>query len=632
MYDNEEEIKKKRRNLLIIIGVVIAAILLLLILIVSSSGKGGDDGGNGNKELGCELEVVEGTLGANGTYTSQVTVGFKRIDVISDKYNVEVKIGTSETNARKKDTYTITKSGTYPLVGFVQDEMGNKGSCSLEVKVSLSEPSCELEVKSGTLGENGWYSSDVVVGFKTMSSNSEDTKIEKYYLEEETVTLDEGDEVERADNKKEEDNGTYTVSKDQISGVKGYVIDSNGVIGTCRITVKKDTKAPTCKLKVVDGTPNSSGIYEKTPVVGFADATDDISDIAEKGVGIEKNYTENTYAAEGKGTVKVTGYVKDNAGNEGTCTLEVKRPAGTTPTPTPTPTPQPGGKTSYPTCSINLSSENGGKSLGNDVYVGGVKATLKYSTTNGASVTQYGISESQGINGKTTYTVSGAKSYTIYGQVKDSYGNVGNCSKKFTIKAGYLLYDKVNIGDRVAYNAGVWSDGNGTVSTASESFSGYRSGTSRNNGVKCSDNDAGVQHGWVVMAKSNNLVVLVHAGTPECFYHSNDVDANSSIAKMNQRAQGYLNPNYAQQAMALSCSTAGVTCTKGTYMTGIHNPGNHYYLATASGNGKLLWGIDNTGRTTEFSRRAYGIRPVIVLKSTVMTTGQKDSYGAWVLS
>lgn len=627
MYDNEEEIKKKRRNLLIIIGVVVLAIILLLILIVSS-GSSNNDKPPVEKELGCTLEVTEGTQGSNGTYVSQVVVGFKNVEVVSEEYQVTATIGTSD-SPRNKETYTITKSGTYNLNGYVQDEMGNKGTCSLQVVVSLSEPSCELEVKSGTLGDNDWYKSDVEVGFKTMSSNSEATKIEKYYLEEDSVSLDDGEEVTKADNN-EGSLETYKVTKNQASTIKGYVIDSNGVIGTCKITVKKDSEAPTCKLKVESGTPNEQGLYKDVPVVGFAEATDAVSDLAEKGIGIEKNYKEETYAVTGEGTTKVVGYVRDKAGNEGTCTLEVKRPTSSTPTPTPQPQPQPQHKTSYPSCSITLS---GGTGLGNNTYVGTVTATLSSkTTTNGAAVTQYGIGTSQGLNGKTSYSSGNAGNYTVYGMVKDSYGNVGYCNKTFTIKAGYLLYDKVNVGDLVDYNAGVWSDGNGKVSNVSESFSGYTSGTSKNNGVKCNSTDKGAKHGWVVMAKTNGNVILVHAGTPECFFHDRSVSASSSIQKMNQRAQGYINPNYAESASALSCSSTGMSCNKGSYVGGVHAIGSHYYLATAGSAGTLLYGVRFDNQVAEFSNWAYGIRPVIVLKSTTLTTGNKDSRGAWVLT
>ena len=117
---------------------------------MSGGSKGGDT--PTEKKMGCELEVTEGTQGPNGVYTTQVTVGFKNIDKVSDKYQVDAKIGTTENNPRNKETYTITKSGTYQLNGYVKDERGNSGTCSIEVKVSLSEPSCELEIKSGTLG------------------------------------------------------------------------------------------------------------------------------------------------------------------------------------------------------------------------------------------------------------------------------------------------------------------------------------------------------------------------------------------------------------------------------------------------------------------------------------------------
>ena len=632
MYDNEEEIKKKRRNLLIVIGLVVVSILLLLILIISKSGSG-KGGEVENKELGCTLEVSEGTMGSNGTYTSQVVVSFKEVQVVSEEYRVTGTIGTSD-SPRNKETYTITKSGTYNLNGYVKDEMGNQGTCSLEVKVSLSEPSCELEIKKGTVGQNGWYTTDVEVGFKTMSSNSEATKIEKYYLEEEIVSLDDEEEVTRADNNNKASE-TLTVTKNQITTVKGYVVDSNGVIGSCSIKVMKDAAEPTCKLKVESGTPNSSGLYTDTPVVGFAEATDEVSDIAEQGIGIEQNYTEKTYAVTGEGTTKVIGYVKDKAGNEGTCSIEIKRPTTSTPPvqptpPTPTTPDPPSGQKSYPSCQIALS---GGYGLGNNNYVGTITASFtSKSSTNGATITQYGIGTSDSLNGKATYSVSSPGTYTIRGMVKDSYGNVGKCSKTFTLKAGDMLYNKVVVGDLVSYNAGVWSDGNGQVSTAPESFSGYRSGTSKNNGVKCDSSDTGAKHGWVVLAKTDGKVVLVHAGTPECFYHERSVAASTSIAKLNERAQGYKNPNYAESASMLSCSSTGITCNKGSYLSGIHKTGTHYYLATAGSASTLLTGVRYDGQVAEFSNRAYGVRPVIVLKANTLTTGKKDANGAWILT
>ena len=531
MYDSEEEIKRKRRNLFIIIGVVVAIIFILLILIVSNSGKKSNNK-EPEKKMGCELEVKEGVAGSNGTYTTQVVVGFKRIDVIKKEYSLKSTIGTTD-STRNKDTYTITKSGTYTLNGYVSDEMGNKGTCSIEVVVSLSEPSCELEVKSGTLGDNDWYKTDVEVGFKTMSSNSEATKIVRYYMEEEVLSLETGEEVTRADGGEKAEE-TFTVKKNQVSTVKGYVIDSNGVIGTCTLSVKKDSGAPTCKLKVESGTPNNKGEYTDNPVIGFAEASDETSDLAAKGIGVSKNYTETTYKVTAEGTTKVEGYVKDNAGNEGTCALEIKRPV----TPKPQPQPQP-------------------------------------------------------TNPK--------------------------------------LYDKVSVGDYVDYNAGVWSDGNGKVSTASESFSGYTSGTSKNNGVTCDSTDKGKRNGWIVLAKTNGKVIIVHAGTPECFYHDRKVDANSSIQKMNDRARGYINPNYAESASALSCSSTGINCTKGAYLTGIHQTGTHYYLASVGGANTLLYGVRYDGQVSTFSSKALGVRPVIVLKSDVKTTG-KNSSNAWVLT
>ena len=535
MYDSEEEIKRKRRNLFLIIGIVLVVIFILLIIIISNSGSKKTQ--KEPAKMGCELEVKEGVAGANGTYSTQVMVGFKRIDVINKDYSLKSTIGTTD-SPRNKETYTITKSGTYSLNGYVQDEMGNKGTCSINVVVSLSEPTCELEIKNGTEGENGWYTTDVEVGFKTMSSNSEATKIVKFYLEEEAVSLETGEDVTRADGGEKAEE-TLVVKKDQISAVKGYVIDSNGVIGTCAINVKKDAAAPTCKLKVESGTLNNSGQYTDNPVIGLAEAKDDVSDIAEKGVGVSKNYKETTYKVTAEGTTKVEGYVKDNAGNEGTCALEIKRPVTPKPTPTPTPTPTP---------------------------------------------------------------------------------------------SNPKLYDKVSVGDYVDYNAGVWQDGNGQVSTTNDSFSGFTAGQSKNNGITCDKtNDKGTTNGWRVLAKTNGKVLIVHAGTPECFYHDRLKDGNAAVQKMNERARGYINANYAEGASALSCTSTGMSCNLGGYVASMNQTGTHYYLATVASTGTTLYGVRYDGKVSTYGSRAYGYRPVVVLKSDVKTTG-KNSSNAWVLT
>lgn len=609
MYDDEEEIKKKRRKLIIIIVVIIILIILLLLfLLTRGSGKKPTTA----KELACELEVRSGTLGADGSYSTAVEVGFKSITAVSPEIEITKKtVGTSD-NARNKETYTINKKGNIKVYGYVQDAAGNKGTCSLEVNVNPSEPTCELEVLSGTLGDNGWYKTDVVVGFKTKDSNSETATIEKYYLEKKTTEL-ETDKVIRGE-VPENNIEKFTVKDDLTSEIYGYVIDSNGNEGTCSITVKKDATKPTCTLKVVSGTQNSSGQYTTTAVVGLSTVKDATTEVVAKGVGKSKNYTQETFAVTDQGETTVYGYVKDQAGNEGTCSLVVSRPVSQGGTGTTE-------KTSYPTCTLKVS----GTSSGNK-YINTATVTFATkSSTNEATIISYGISTSATLNGQASYTISSAGNYNIVGMVKDSYGHTSTCSigvvvEKETKPTTSLLAEKVAVGDYVAYDAGTWSS-NANIPTTNGNFGGYKLDASKNLSVSaCRSGDNVTASGWRVLSKSGNTVTIVHAGMPECYYHS-ATSATTAISTLNNRAKEYMN-SYAESARMMTYDDANANSS-------LQIVGGGYYVATQKDSTTLYY-ISPTGRISGSSARANGVRPVIVLKSTVRTTGQSN--GAWVLT
>ncbi len=616
MYDTEDEIKKKRRILLIIIGVV-ALLIILLLIVIFTRGSGKKKPTYDNEEITCVLEVKSGTVGANGIYSTETEIGFKSITGISKDYEItKSTIGTTD-NARNTDTYKITKSGTYKLHGYVQDAAGNKGTCDLDVVVNLTEPTCELEVKNGTLGENGWYKTDVEVGFASMNSNSSITSIAKYYIEKQVVDMDTS-KVIRAD-EPTESTDTIKVVENQETTLIGYVIDSNGSEGKCTLVVKKDATLPTCKLKVTSGTLNSAGEYTDKPVIELSETNDDVSTVKEKGVGTSKNYTQNSFTVTEDGITKVMGYVKDEAGNEGSCSLEVKRP-------------EPKPVESNPTCTLSVT----GTPAGQNIFTGNVTVKMNKATNNGATVTAFGVSEDKSTNGKDSFSTSTAGKHTVYGVVKDSYNHTGYCQATFTIQSGTSLASKVAVGDLVAYDAGTWNETrNKEIGTEGYSW-GFVSGTSKNIGVSCRNQDKDTKNGWVVIAVSNGKVTIAHAGTPECIFHGTKGSASNLVSIINGRANQYLNSKYAESASIMNCNTPGVSCENSKVLTGIYAPGTHYYLATAkitssTSDSTTVWGITSTGRVTGMSGYSQGIRPVIVLKSTVLTTG-KDSNGAWTLT
>lgn len=606
MYDNENEIKKKRRTLIIAIAVILVLIFALILFLLTRSGSKTKNPVNTLTNPTCELEVKSGTLGSDDVYTTSVVIGFKNVVQISDKVPVvKHTVGVTD-NSKNKDTYTVTKKGKTKVYGYVTDADGNSGTCEIEVELNPTVPTCELEVKSGTLGDNNWYKTDVVVGFKSKDSNNESVKIEKFYIEKKATNLDD-DEVVKSD-APDENIETLTIKDDLETELIGHVIDSNGTEGTCDIVVKKDSKSPTCKLKVVTGTPNSEGIYEGEVVVGLDTKEDETSDIAAFGVGVKENYTDETYAVTSEGKTKVYGYVKDNAGNTATCELEITKP--TTPEPS---------KESYPSCTLEVVG-----SATNGVYL--QSATVRFKTkssTNGASIKAFGLGESPEINGRDDYVINTSGKHTIYGMVQDTNGNTSVCGPvTVDVNASTLLADLGKVGDMVAYDAGLWSN-TATVPTTNGMFGGYMAGASKNASVKCRREDTANGSGWKILSISGGNVTIIHAGIAECYYHGAN-DASTAVSNLNNRARVTYMNQFAQDARMFDYNDYN------SVDESFRNVGSHYYMATAKDKTTLYY-VSYTGRLSGGSVNANGLRPVIVLKNNVTTTG-KDTNGAWVLA
>ena len=610
MYDTDEEIQRKRRKLLIIIGVVVLLIVLLVIFLLTRNMSKGKSGGDTASELTCVLEVKDGIQpDSNGVYHQPIDIVYKSITAISKDYEIiKQTIGTAD-RSTNKETYSISKTGTYRLNGYVQDSAGHKGKCEISVVVSLSVPECELEVTQGTLGDNAWYRSDVEVGFKGMNSNSTSTSIVKYY-------------IVKGTEKSEENIDKYVVKDNGTVELIGYVIDSAGNEGSCKIQVSKDSTIPTCKLKVNSGTKNNNGEYTDNPEIGFEEVKDDVSQVAAQGVGVSKNYTQTTYKVTNEGKTTVVGYVKDKAGNEGSCSIEISRPSSSvTPTPTPTPTPQ----QSSPWCGITLSHPDGESGT----YSNNVTGTLTYSTSNGASIVSYGIGESSTYNQRTQITISQDGSHTIYGIVKDSYGNVAKCqTPTFNISKGEELAQKVQTGDYVNYNAGNWpsNDNRPSVSQQDGYWWGYTAGSSKQKGVLC-EQGSSTKDGWRVLGVSNGQVYLISAGTPECIYHANTSTANV-VAVMKAEATKFVNSQYAAGSTILQCGTPGFNCNATSYSGDLFVIGTNYWINQNGKNNGLNF-IATSGSKDATVMRSYGFRPVVILKQGVRTSGKSGNQ--WIL-
>ena len=186
------------------------------------------------------LAVTAGTLGTNGWYTSDVTVHTSGSDTISD--NV---ICTA-------DQFQITETTGHVFNGQCTNDAGlSTGATPLTIKLDKTGPSATLAVTVGTLGSNGWYTSDVTVSTTgTDSISSPVTCSDDQYQTSETTGTD----------------------------FNGHCTNDAGLTtNAAPLTVKLDKTGPSATLSVTAGTLGLNGWYTSDVTVS-ASGTDSISD------------------------------------------------------------------------------------------------------------------------------------------------------------------------------------------------------------------------------------------------------------------------------------------------------------------------------------------------------------------
>lgn len=193
-------------------------------------------------------------------------------------------------------------------------------------------------------------------------------------------------------------------------------------------TEKTTVSGPRCTLEIASGATGENGWYVDKVKVRFKSKTTTATGATIKAYGISTSsaatYNNNTALTVSKdGTTKVYGYVKDSNGKTAVCTITVKK------------------DTADPDCSVKVLSGTMNSS-GN--YVGNVKIGFSSRTDATSGIASYGVAESAKVtyNGKTSYTVSGEGSHTVYGYVKDKAGHTKSC--KATVK---IVSDKGVISD-----------------------------------------------------------------------------------------------------------------------------------------------------------------------------------------
>lgn len=212
-------------------------------------------------------------------------------------------------NGKSTDTLKITTEGSNVMVCVMaKDGSSNKSTRAClpqgqAMKIDVTDPECSLTT-SGTTA-NGWYTTNAVVTFASKSSD-----VTAYNVTD-SSTASYGT------------NDTYTQSQDTDGKtIYGYVRDKAGRTGKCSTSVKRDTVAPSCTLKI--DTAASQGNWRNgNTTVSFNSKSSDVTsyNVTTGGASYDgNNSTTITWNTNGG---YVYGYVKDRANHTGSCSTQV---------------------------------------------------------------------------------------------------------------------------------------------------------------------------------------------------------------------------------------------------------------------------------------------------------------------
>ncbi len=228
----------------------------------------------------------------------------------------------SNVNGNTTDTFTPTDCGTWTL-NVYKPISTFQGSDTFEVTGCDTTPPLITYTISGTLGNDGWYTSDVTLSWTVTDPES-------------SFTTEDCDEV--------------TITSDTPGTTFTCTATSAGGTSTASVTIKRDATAPTITLDSRSPAPNSYG-WNNSDVTVTWTCSDALS-------GAVADTVSQTVSSEGKNQ-SVTGTCTDNAGNSASDTQTGINIDKTSPTLNPSVSPDPvilnGSATASPNASDSLS-------------------------------------------------------------------------------------------------------------------------------------------------------------------------------------------------------------------------------------------------------------------------------------
>jgi len=526
--------------------------------------------------------------GNDGWYKENVTVtitdgtdSFGTVD-----YTEYTITGAQETEATKGNTVTITTDGESTITAYTYDEAGNKSeAATLTIKKDTQGPTFEgltdLTITSAT------YS---LTDGVTVTDSSSGIEATNFTVNPTTLTLFETEEV------------TYTATDKA----------GNTTTETRKISYE-DTTAPGAPSLAASGTIGTNDWYKSEVIITITNGTDSFG----SGEGIYSEYT-----VSGAETIATTKGNEIVISKEGTSTITAYTYDGE------------GNKSEKAELEINIDTTG-------PTFTGLTELTIEEydETTFTTGVT---ISDSvSGVTSSTSFTYTpntlNEGENTITYTATDKAGNTATETRKVTYNpVVYYLVDQVSVGDYVAYKAGTWTQ-TMEAPTNNATFGGYTEGEDKGTSVIAYINGAGGvfksdTNGWRVLSKTgsgeNGSVTLISAGTPaRGYYGSSEVDITEMLLAIDAFSfENFINPTYATSARSVN---KGDVESLGE-SNQLQNINVSYWLASAVEKDvgetvrRMYYVSDDGIIYGGWVNDAFGIRPVVILKTGIKTNKTAD--------
>ncbi len=380
--------------------------------------------------------TLNGTLGNDGWYTSDVTVSLTATDDLSGVARTEYSFDNTNW-LTYTSPFTVTTEGTNTIYYKSIDSTGKIEQVKSQiVKIDETLPTTTISL-SGTLGEGGWYISDVTVTL-TASDNVSGVAKTEYSLDNVTWTVY---------------TSPLTISKEGATVVNYRSIDNAGKTEEVKSQTVKIDKTPPITTITLSGILGTDGWYTSDVIVTLT-ASDNVSGITKTEYSFDNVnwvvYTTPLSISE-QGTTTVYYKSFDNVGN----TEQVKSQTfkiDKTP----------------PITTINL---NG--TLGNDGwYTSDVTVTLSASDDlSGVAKTEYSLDNVTWTVYTTPLTISNEGTTIVY------YKSINNAGNTEQVKSQTIKIDKMPPTTKINLTGSLAPDGwyiSGVVVTltAIDNFSG----------------------------------------------------------------------------------------------------------------------------------------------------------------